>query len=141
MNARTKSYIWGGISAAICLIIGICLSVNSSDFSNFGIFAALGVMSFTLVSCIILDNNFIEDMVLDVLDWGFVEMPGVIFQLDLEGLVWLLTVKLLFWILGIALALLCGILAIALGLVISVFVYPFALCKHFKDEKNGVTTV
>lgn len=138
MNQRTKSYIWGGITAAVCFVIGICVSVNASDFSNLGIWSVLGLMGFTLVSCLILDNNFIEDMVLDVFDWGFVQMPGVIFELDLDGIIWLLTVKLLFWLIGIAIAVVCGILAIALGLVVSVFVYPFALHRHFRDEANGV---
>ena len=134
MNQRTKSYIWGGITAAVCFVIGICVSVNASDFSNLGIWSVLGIMGFTLVSCLILDNNFIEEMILEIFSWGFVRMPGVIFELDLDGIIWLLTVKLLFWVIGIALAILCGAFAICLGLVTSVFVYPFALRNHFKEE-------
>ena len=69
-------------------------------------------------------------MLLEIFSWGFVKMPGLIFTLDLDGIIWLLTVKLLFWILGIILAILCGMLAIGLGLLVSLVVYPFALRKN-----------
>ena len=70
-------------------------------------------------------------MVAEIFSWGFVRMPGLIFTLDLDGIIWLLTVKLLFWLLGILLALLCGVLAVALGSVVSFVVYPFALYKAY----------
>ena len=95
-------------------------------------------MSFTLISCLILDNNFIGEMISAIFGWGFVTMPGLIFTLDLDGIIWFLTVKLLFWILGIVLAILCGILGIFVGLVMSLFVYPYALYQNIKhgEEDN-----
>ena len=62
----------------------------------------------------------------------YVNKGQLIFTLDLDGLIWLLTVKLIFWILGIVLAVLCGLLALALGLIVSPFVYPFAIIKNIK---------
>ena len=126
MKQRTNSFVWGGIATLTCIIIGICTS-------NIGLWIAIAVGAFTLTSCLILNNNFVGEMLLEIFSWGFVRMPGVIFSLDLDGLVWLLTVKLLFWVIGIILALLCGILAISLGLIVSVFVYPFALYKNIKS--------
>ena len=76
-------------------------------------------------------------MIAEIFSWGFVRMPGLIFTLDLDGIIWLLTVKLLFWILGILLAILCGGLAIALGLFVSIFVYPFALRKNIVKGENS----
>ena len=125
MTRRTHSFIWSGIVAAIFFIVALITK-------DYGFYCALAVLGFTLTSCLILDNNFIGDMVLEVFSWGFVRMPGLIFTLDLDGIIWLLTVKLLFWILGIILAILCGILAIALGLILSLFVYPFALIKNIR---------
>ena len=123
MKRRINSFVWGGIAALTCIIIGICTA-------DVGIWIAIAVCAFTLTSCLILNNNFVGDMLLEVFSWGFLRMPGIIFSLDLDGIIWLLTVKLLFWVLGIILAILCGILSIALGLVVSVFVYPFALYKN-----------
>jgi hypothetical protein len=73
-------------------------------------------------------------MVLDIWGWGFIKLPGLIFTLDLDGIIWLITVKLLFWILGIVLATLCGLLALVIGSIVSVFVYPFAIYKDIKEN-------
>ena len=135
MQRRTHSFIWSGIVGLILLIIGIATSVSSSDYSNLAVWGMLGVLSFTLISCLILNNNFVGEMILEIFSWGFVKMPGLIFTLDLDGIIWLLTVKLLFWILGLLLAVLCGILAIALGLVVSAFVYPYAIYKDIKGRE------
>ena len=127
------SFVWGGINAAIFLTIGIITE-------NILIFIGIAVLAFALISCLILNNNFIGDMMLEIFSWGFVKFPGLIFTLDLDGIIWLLTVKLVFWIIGFLLATLVGLLAVALGLVLSVFVYPFALTKAFttKDIQTEV---
>ena len=130
MTLRTHSFVWGGITAAVLFIIGIATG-------NIGTFAILAVTGFTLVSCLILGNNFIGDMILEIFSWGFVRMPGLIFELSLDGIIWLITVKFLFWIIGLALAALAGILAIALGLALSLVVYPFALYKNIHKGETA----
>ena len=125
LKRRVWSFVAGGIFLALLVALGI-----SGDIIVEGIVTGLG--GFFLISCLILNNNFVGEMVLTVLSWGFVRMPGLIFTLDLEGIIWLLTVKLLFWLLGIVLAILAGTLALLLGAAVSVFVYPFALYKNFK---------
>ena len=129
MTSRTHSFVWGGITAAVCFIIGLV-------GGNFGVWCLLGVTGFTLVSCLILDNNFLGEMITEIFSWGFVKMPGLIFELDLDGIIWLLTVKLLFWLIGLLLAVVFGILGIALGLAVSIFVYPFALYKNIKHPEE-----
>ena len=129
MTKRIHSFVWGGLTALVCIIIGICTS-------DIGTWLAIAIGGFALVSCLILDNNFIGEMVVSVFSWGFVKMPGIIFTLDLDGLIWLLTVKLLFWIIGLLLAVVCGLFAIVLGLVVSVFVYPFALYRNIKGIED-----
>jgi len=79
-------------------------------------------------------QTFIWDMVETVASWS-IRLPGLIFELSLDGIIWLLTVKLLFWILGGLVSILCFILAIILGLAISIFVYPFALSKNLKHPE------
>lgn len=125
MTRRIHSFVWSGLAAVALIVIGIVTS-------NVAVCCVLGILAFTLISCLILNNNFVGDMVAEIFSWGFVRMPGLIFTLDLDGIIWLLTVKLLFWILGFVLAALCGILAIALGLVVSLFVYPYAIYKNVK---------
>ena len=138
MKRRIHSFVWSGIVAIALLIFGITQFVQSSDASMLSGGIAVSIMSFTLISCLILDNNFIGEMISAIFGWGFVTMPGLIFTLDLDGIIWFLTVKLLFWILGIVLAILCGILGIFVGLVMSLFVYPYALYQNIKhgEEDN-----
>ena len=86
-----------------------------------------------MISCLILDNNVVGEVVGEIFSWGFVSLPGLIFELSLDGIIWLITVKLLFWILGFILAAICGLLAIVIGSVVALFVYPFALIKNIKN--------
>ena len=136
MKRRIHSFVWSGIVAIALLIFGITQFVQSSDASMLSGCIAVSIMSFTLISCLILDNNFIGDMISGIFSWGFVTMPGLIFTLDLDGIIWFLTVKLLFWILGIVLAILCGLLGICVGLAVSVFVYPYALYQNIKHPED-----
>ena len=129
MSRRNKSFVWGGVTATALVVLGIA----TGNILTMIIIAATG---FTLVSCLILGNNFIGEMIAEIFSWGFVRFPGLIFTLDLDGIIWLITVKLLFWVLGLLIAILFGILAIALGLLLSVFVYPFALVKNIRNGEE-----
>ena len=126
MSRRNKSFVWGGVTATALFVLGIATG-------NILPMTIIALTGFTLVSCLILGNNFIGDMILQIFSWGFVRFPGLIFTLDLDGIIWLITVKLLFWVLGFLLATLFGLLAIILGLALSVVVYPFALVKNIRN--------
>ena len=126
----TVSYI--GLSVSPRIIT----ATQTGNWAWLGAFVGFAVVMFALVSCCILQNNFIGEMVSTIFSWGFVKFPGVIFELDLDGIVWLLTVKLLFWILGILLACATGALAIALGGVLSLFVYPYAIRKNLAHPEQ-----
>lgn len=132
-SRRTHSFIWGGIAAALLIALGIYQSSQNQNTGSLVVFIVLGVIAFTFISCLILDNNVVGEVVIDIWSWGFVKLPGLIFTLDLEGIIWLITVKLLFWILGIILAILTGALALVIGAFISIFIYPFALYSNIKN--------
>ena len=135
MNTVLKRRIWsfvvGGILAAAFIAFGI------ADLPNLAVWIGLAVVSFAFSSCLIFNNTFITDMVANIASWGFVRMPGLITTLDLDGIIWLLTVKLLFWILGIILAVLAFILAITLGGIMSVFAYPLALIRNLRGIESN----
>lgn len=133
---RMHSFVWGSLAAVATLVIGIVTASKTGNWGLIGAFAIGAVAIFALVSCCILQNNFIGEMVSTIFSWGFVKFPGVIFELDLDGIIWLLTVKLFFWILGILLACATGALAIALGGIMSLFVYPFAIRKNLAHPEQ-----
>ena len=138
ITRRYCSFIIGGLVAVAMLGYGIYTLISDGDSSIGGGCAVGSLFAFTLISCLFLGNNFIGDVVETVFGWGFVQMPGLIFTLDLDGILWLLTVKLIFWLIGFALAILFGIFAILLGAILSVFVYPFAIVKNFRSDPEEV---
>ena len=130
-----KSFWISGIIAVLYLIVAIIICIKNNNVT--GVFVNLGiaVSIFACISCIVLDNNFIGEMIIGIMKWGFVRMPGVIFELSLDGLLWLITVKLLLWIIQISLSIIVGIFAIVLGCTLSIIVYPFALIKNIKHPE------
>lgn len=128
---QIHSFVWGGLALVAAIAWGIYSMSTDGNTTMLFVGIGAGVALFTFISCLILDNNFVGEVAGEVFSWGFVKLPGLIFTLDLDGIIWLLTVKLLFWVLGIVLALLTGMLAVVIGSVLSIFVYPFAIYNSF----------
>ena len=136
ISLRKHSFVWGILGALAVLGIMIGIIVSKSNGSLVPLAVILPIATFTMISCCILQNNFIGEMTVTIGSWG-IHLPGLIFSLDLEGIIWFLTVKLALFILGILGTIAMWTLAIALGGAISVFVYPFAIAKNFSHpEKN-----
>jgi transcriptional regulator with XRE-family HTH domain len=127
---RNKSFWLGGLAAAVVLSVGLIVAIPTKDVFNIVAASVLPIFVYTFISCLILDNNFIGEMTMDIFSFGFVKMPGLIFTLDLDGILWLITVKLGLFLLSIVIASAFGILALTLGLALSIFVFPFALKKN-----------
>ena len=106
---------------------------NRPIFITYSVFVP--ICTFTFVSCLFLKNNFVGDMFIEIVSWGFVKFPGLIFEFSLDGIAWLIAMKILFWVLGIVIAVGIGILALGICLPISLFVYPFALGKNIKSPE------
>ncbi len=136
IHNRHLAFGWSIVAAIAVIVAGIITCYKLGNWVLITAFAGGSLAIFTLVSCCILDNNFIGEMVESIFSWGFVKFPGVIFELDLDGIIWLLTVKLFFWIIGIILACASGALAIAIGGVMSLFVYPYAIAKNYKHPEK-----
>ena len=135
VSAKKKSihsFVWSGIAAAICLIIGFVLG---KMYILAG--AGVAVLAYCYISCMILQNNFICDVTETICSWGWVTFPGLIFELSLDGIIWLLTVKLAFWLIGFALATAFTILAVSIGSVLAVFTYPYAIVKSFRKPLDN----
>ena len=121
------SYFLGGLGLLGTLAIMIAVGAFAKPYLiAFGILVPIGI--YTLISCLLFANNFIGDMFVSIAGFS-IRMPGVIFSWNLDGIVWLLTIKLTMFLLGLFLSLFCFALATALGLMFSLFVYPSALIK------------
>ena len=138
VKQRKKSFVWGGIIAGLVLALIIWLfSLAETDATTYVVGVVFAISIFTFVSCLFLKNNFVGEMVLEIISWGFVKFPGIIFGLSVDGCLFFIAVKLLFWLLGMLLACVVTLLAFVLGTVVSLFVYPFAITKSFKHPEKS----
>ncbi len=128
-SARRNGWIVGGIVSAILVVFAIICLTPPASIGSAVIWVVLAILAFALISCCFLDNTFVGEMWQDIAEWGFVSMPGIIFSLDFDGLVFLIAAKVFFFILGIVLAVLSVALATALGLICGIFAFPFAIMK------------
>ena len=135
LKRRKRSFIWPSLIAVVILAIGVALFVKEK--TTFGIIAVVvAVLAYLFFACVFLDNTFIPDLWLEVASWGFVRMPGVIMEFSLGGLIFGFILKIFLWALGIAIAVAAVLGATALAMVLSPFVYPFALRRNMK----GIST-
>lgn len=134
VSLRKHSLVWGTLGALALLGIMIGVIVSQKMFSLVPLAVILPIAAFTLISCCILQNNFIGEMTSTIGGWG-IHLPGLIFSLDLEGIIWFLTVKLALFILGIVGTILMWTLALAIGGALSLFVYPYAITKNLKHPE------
>ena len=135
---RLRSFVWSGLIAAVLLAISILVFSGGTkkDIESGAFYLVLSVLAFCFASCCFLDNNFVGDMWLSVAAWGFVKMPGVIFEFSLDGFIIGIVIKIILAILGLLLGLITTLLATILGLAVAIFVYPFAIAKNFRDVKK-----
>ena len=131
---RIHSFIWPTIVALIFIASGISSFVKGDVSTGLGCLG-VGALAYCFVATMILNNTFITDMWLEITSWGFVKLPGIIFEFSFDGLIFLIAMKIIFFILGITLALLAAAFATLLAIALSIFVYPFALRKNLKGEE------
>lgn len=144
LNTRWKrAWIWSPIASIALLALFIVLACfNKEHFAAFFVAGiALSVLLLTFLVCVFLDNTFIGEMWEDVSSWGFSTMPGIIFSLDFDGIIFLITVKVLLAILSFVVAVGATVLATVLGLVLGVFAFPFALSFHRRDLDANLASI
>ena len=139
---RNKSLIWGALAGILVLVFGLMVGITgttSEDERLIWIISSIVFCysTFNMVSLLILDNTFVSDVIMWFLS-RTIRFPGVIFSFDIEGLVFLIVVKLLFAILGFLFGLLFAIIGLLIGNVLSIFAWPFSVAKVNKQIKGDV---
>ena len=135
IRRRKTSFLWGGVFTGLIMFLGLIITLRLQLPAEVVIGATLGgALFFPFIACLYLNNNFVFEVLATVSSWS-IRLPGLIFELSLDGIVWFLTVKLLFFILSSAISIFCFLLAIALGVLVALFVYPFALLKNIKHPE------
>ena len=128
-----KGFLWGGIvGVASLLFFTICCIVSKEYIGILG-GIVLSVMAFTFTTQMIWDRS-VNDCY-----WFFQKsfrMPGLIFELSLDGLIWFICVKLLFGVISWLLSAICYLVGLAVCFVYSVIAFPFATINIFREYKK-----
>lgn len=133
-----RSLIFGSIAGVVALVISLIFLLNIDSAFPVGAAIAISIVAglayFTFVGQMFW-YGVINDMFLFFLK-SF-RMPGVIFTLDLDGILFLIFVKLGFAFLSIFLSVAWFLIGVLLILPFaSLIVYPFALLKHIATGKQ-----
>lgn len=135
-RATVKSFIWGPVAGVIALALFLAVTLTDAELKADGgiaIAVILGIGFFTFVTQMFWDG-FINDMFFFFLK-SF-KMPGVIFTLDLDGLLFLIFVKIFGAILSVILSVLFFIIGLIITPLVSIAVFPFALIKRIIEGKK-----
>ena len=134
-NHRTLSFCIAGLVTA--LFIGAIIAWMISDFSasQIGVGIVGSYVVFSFISCLFYDC-IVQEVVLDWFDKSL-HFPGLIFTFDLDGIAWLIGMKILFWFIGLLFGLLTGILGVLIGMLFAPFVFPFLMSKEHRGIVNG----
>ena len=118
-------------------LLAIMIAAMVSSFSvGLLVFTIIGTYAvFSLVFCLFYDT-WVEDVVFEWTSKAF-QAPGLIFTFDLDGCLWLIGMKLLFWLIGALFGLVCSAIGIAIAFVIAPFVFPYTLYHIRRSLKTG----
>lgn len=126
-------FIWGAVAFGAALIVAL-IAIFAGGLTSFEIAVAcfLPVGISALVCCCVWDT-WITDVFLFFC--RSFRMPGLIFTLDLDGIIWLITVKILFAILSGLLSVICFVFGVCIASVMAVVAWPFSLAYRIKEIK------
>lgn len=134
---RFWAFLWGILAGAFFLYISIQgLLDGSLEVNAFQVGLLTSYLSFSFLFTFTMKNNFIHNFFWDITSFGFVRLPGIIFSFDIDGLLFLITAKVILFFIGIGIALVAGSIALFISLLLSGFVLPFSIYNAFTNPKK-----
>lgn len=121
----SKPLIWSIIIGIV--ILAITLIICIVNYPSVGIGWTIGApilvgYGFMATIYCIFTVSFVSDVFMSVAGWS-IKFPGLIFTFDLDGIMWLIGMKILFGILGIILGIGVFLLALGLSMFLSFFYF------------------
>lgn len=130
---RIHSFIWTSLVSIAGIILSACLLSGTAMIAGI----VCSIVAFPLLACLILYNNCVATVVAEIVVWSAVKFPGIIFSFSIDGFIFLITMKILFFLIGALLTVACTVLSAIVGGFVSIFVYPFAIRKNFTNPEIG----
>lgn len=131
---RNRGLIWSAVIIGVLLICGIIgIATKPQDW----VYTLIGMAVIVVFGYPFVAQLFWDGVVAEIAFFGgkIVGMPGVIFSLDLDGVIFLVVVKILFAIIKFLIWLVTVVAAAAVAMIISPFTFPFALRTLNRGEE------
>ena len=126
------SMLWGGIAGGAVVLLSVILAIVFKE-SLALLLLAVAAMAFAFTAQCFWNGFLIEFLQFFLHSF---RMPLLIFHLDLNGIIWFITVKLFLMVLSGLLSVLLFILGLFLTFLISIFVFPFTLIAKLHQMKK-----
>ncbi len=126
------SMLWGGIAGGAVVLLSVILAIVFKE-SLALLLLAPAAMAFAFTAQCFWDGFLVEFLQFFLHTF---RMPLIIFHLDLDGIIWFITVKLFLMVLSGFLSALLFVLGLLLTFIISIFVFPFTLLAKLHQMKK-----
>lgn len=137
-------------SIAVGIILGIAemviTLVNGISKGNTGVAvtgALAGLFTYTFVSLCFFEDSKVR-AILEFMCGVSIKWPGLIFELDFDGVMWFIAMKVIFAVLGFLAGILFAILGIIVAFLFSLLEYPFFMVSYqseINDLRNDLKRV
>lgn len=119
----SKPLIWSIIIGVVLFIAALITCIINVKTVGIGWTIAgpilIGYTTMATIYCIF-TASYVSDVFMEVASWS-IRFPGLIFTWDLEGFMWLIAMKILFFVLGILIGVGVFLLALSLSALLSFF--------------------
>lgn len=130
-----KPLIWAIVLCIIAFIATLVLCIM--NYESVGLWLTIG-LPFIIGYCVIAElycifsDSWIGEIFSEVASWS-IRFPGIIFSFDLDGLKFLILMKILFGVIGFIIGVATFILAVSLSTVLSIFTFIPLLIYNKKN--------
>ncbi|MDE7384845.1 MAG: hypothetical protein K2M84_03695, partial [Anaeroplasmataceae bacterium] len=132
---RILGYVLGLAAFAVLFGISVAMAMNSSDNDWMIVGAVAGVCAYFIIACALLGDNLVTNCFSTIAGFG-IKFPGIIFTLDLNGIISLILIKVLFGIITIIISALAFIAACLISGALAVVYYPYILVISYKHPED-----
>ena len=123
--------VWWGIALGVVLAGGfLAFTISSNGFSLPSVIIAVFILAFG--ASLTLEDSTSREVMLWMCTKS-ISFPGLIWEFSIDGFIWLIAMKLLFWVIGVIAGILFAIIGVILGILVAPFSYPFNLIAYIRD--------
>lgn len=134
-RSKVLSFGWGIAGAVVSFIISLCVFLNDKTIHpGFAVLYAVltAYAVFAAIYCII-SGSYLGDVFIWCAQLS-IRFPGLIFTWDLDGIMWLIGMKILFAILGFLVGVFAILFAISLSMLLGAVSFPFVLIHNNRTD-------